>query len=175
MPHVNIASSLGFGTRILALSACKATRTSDRTADEVNGHESAMSSTACTNVKCESSAQTPQLQPEKVVCGRVVKMNSRSKTQLRVAALSKGLVTSTTCVWNRRTRFLCSSAASASVHAQRGFQGANVPVLGSVPMDAAWPNPSLKRSANGRAPAPGRWYAVHFHRPGAGVLPLSPA
>jgi hypothetical protein len=37
------------------------------------------------------------------------------------------------------------------------------------------PNPSLKRSANGRPPSPGRWYAVHFHRPGLGVLPLSPA
>ena len=36
------------------------------------------------------------------------------------------------------------------------------------------PNPSFKRSANGRPPAPGRWYAVHFHRPGTGVLPLSP-
>ena len=40
---------------------------------------------------------------------------------------------------------------------------------------AARSNPSLKRSANGRPPAPGRWYAVHFHRPGAGVLSLSPA
>ena len=40
---------------------------------------------------------------------------------------------------------------------------------------ALMPNPSLKRSANGRPPAPGRWYAVHFHRPGAGVLPSSPA
>ena len=40
---------------------------------------------------------------------------------------------------------------------------------------ARMPNPSLKRSANGRPPAPGRWYAVHFHRPGAGVLPSSPA
>ena len=39
----------------------------------------------------------------------------------------------------------------------------------------ALPNPSLKRSANGRPPAPGRWYAVHFHRPGAGVPPSSPA
>ncbi len=39
---------------------------------------------------------------------------------------------------------------------------------------ALMPNPSLNRSANGRPPAPGRWYAVHFHRPGAGVLPLSP-
>jgi hypothetical protein len=40
---------------------------------------------------------------------------------------------------------------------------------------AVMPNPSLKRSANGRPPSPGRWYAVHFHRPGLGVLPLSPA
>ena len=30
-------------------------------------------------------------------------------------------------------------------------------------------------AGNGRPPAPGRWYAVHFHRPGAGVLPSSPA
>jgi hypothetical protein len=37
------------------------------------------------------------------------------------------------------------------------------------------PNPSLNRSANGRPPGPVRWYAVHFHRPGPGVLPLSPA
>ena len=40
---------------------------------------------------------------------------------------------------------------------------------------ARMPNPSLKRSANGRPPGPGRWYAVHFHRPGPGVLPSSPA
>jgi hypothetical protein len=33
------------------------------------------------------------------------------------------------------------------------------------------PNPSLKRSANGRPPGPGWWYAVHFHQPGPGVLP----
>jgi hypothetical protein len=40
---------------------------------------------------------------------------------------------------------------------------------------AVMPNTSLKRSANGRPPGPGRWYAVHFHQPGPGVLPLSPA
>jgi len=34
---------------------------------------------------------------------------------------------------------------------------------------------SLKRSANGRPPGPGRWYAVHSHRPGPDVLPSSPA
>jgi hypothetical protein len=37
------------------------------------------------------------------------------------------------------------------------------------------PNPSFKRRANGKPPGPGRWYSVHFHRPGPGVLPLAPA
>ncbi|SCZ86788.1 hypothetical protein NSMM_80006 [Nitrosomonas mobilis] len=36
-------------------------------------------------------------------------------------------------------------------------------------------NPSLKRSANGMPPAPGLWPTGHFHSPGAGVLPSSPA
>ena len=39
----------------------------------------------------------------------------------------------------------------------------------------ALPNPSLKRSANGRPPGPGLRYSVHFRQPGPGVLPLSPA
>ena len=43
----------------------------------------------------------------------------------------------------------------------------------SVP--PARPNPSFKRSANGRPPSPGRRYAVHFRQPGLGVLPSSPA
>ena len=39
----------------------------------------------------------------------------------------------------------------------------------------ALPNPSLKRSANGRPPGPGLRYGVHFLSPGPGVLPSSPA
>ncbi len=39
----------------------------------------------------------------------------------------------------------------------------------------ALPNPSLKRSANGRPPGPGHRYGVHFLWPGPGALPLSPA
>jgi len=35
------------------------------------------------------------------------------------------------------------------------------------------PNPSLKRSANGRPPGPGPRYGVHFLSPGPGVLPLA--
>jgi hypothetical protein len=40
---------------------------------------------------------------------------------------------------------------------------------------AAGPNPSLKRSANGRPPGPGRRYTVHFRQPGPAALPLAPA
>ena len=40
---------------------------------------------------------------------------------------------------------------------------------------AVLPNPSLKRSANGRPPGPVWRYAVHFRPPGPGVLPSSPA
>ena len=44
-----------------------------------------------------------------------------------------------------------------------------------LPTVQAWPNHSLKRSANGRPPGPVWRYAVHFRQPGPGVLPLSPA
>ena len=40
---------------------------------------------------------------------------------------------------------------------------------------ARMPNPSLKRSANGRPPGPVWRYAVHFRQPGPGVLPSPPA
>ena len=40
---------------------------------------------------------------------------------------------------------------------------------------AVRPNPSLKRSTNGRPPGPGLRYGVHFLSPGPGVLPLLPA
>jgi len=36
------------------------------------------------------------------------------------------------------------------------------------------PNPSFESRPNGRPPGPGRWYAVHFHRPGLGALPSVP-
>ena len=44
-----------------------------------------------------------------------------------------------------------------------------------MPLHALRPNPSLKRSDNDKPPAPGRWCAVHFHRPSASGLLWSPA
>ena len=49
---------------------------------------------------------------------------------------------------------------------------ASGPVCAAPP---ALPNPSLKRSANGMSPGPGRRYAVHFRQPGPGATPSSPA
>ena len=46
--------------------------------------------------------------------------------------------------------------------------------LASLPHELM-PNPSLKRSANGRPQCPVWRYAVHFRQTGPGVLPLSPA
>ena len=66
--------------------------------------------------------------------------------------------------------------ASVSVRLpRRTVPGGHAVVPGNVSINTALPNPSLKRSANGRPPAPGRWYGVHFRQPGPGVLPSSPA
>jgi len=47
--------------------------------------------------------------------------------------------------------------------------------LGTSPgVGAVLPNPSFESRPNGKPPGPGRWYAVHFHRPGPGGLPSAP-
>ena len=55
----------------------------------------------------------------------------------------------------------------------RAAKACYAPSLRSI--KAALPNPSLKRSANGRPPGPGPRYGVHFLSPGPGVLQSSPA
>jgi hypothetical protein len=69
-------------------------------------------------------------------------------------------------------------------HVRRGFdaraslwcrrQGLQYPTQSSVGLRCARPNPSFNRRANGTPPSPGRWYSVHFHRPGLGGAPLPP-
>ena len=57
-----------------------------------------------------------------------------------------------------------------------GARGVLLPPSSHLPHTVqAWPNHSLKRSANGSPPSPVWRYAVHFRQPGPGVLPLSPA
>ena len=114
----------------------------------------------------------------------------REQSRLQSApALRHGAApTSATHHWRHRRRgahafrvwaaFLCAEVGP-SVH---GHEPVVHLTLFSMPWRAkvsrtscrVQPNPSLKRSANGRPPSPVRWYSVHFHRPGLGVLPSPP-
>ena len=79
----------------------------------------------------------------------------------RLPAESAGVVPALT----GQLKSWCSRAVSSGKLAARLPPGA----------PPALPNPSFKRSANGRPPGPGRRYPVHFRQPGPGVLPSSPA
>jgi hypothetical protein len=59
---------------------------------------------------------------------------------------------------------------SMTWHHSLVYQGSSL-----APHRAMTPNPSLKRSVNGRPPGPVWRHTVHFRQPGPGVLPLSPA
>ena len=102
------------------------------------------------------------------------------------------------CVGSSGVQSVCGAAASTTAscfglwrriepaarhYRQRGAAPAwSTPQQAAGPLHAhaqrapstALPNPSLKRSANGMPPAPGRRYAVHFRQPGAGAIPSSP-
>ena len=175
MPGANIISILGVSTKSLAVIARGTSWASNRTADEDNKYGATVNATTRDEIKREKYFHPWELRSAWEVRGRVVKMKAKYETQQRIATLSKTVVKSTTCGRIKRIRFLCSSAWSATARNPRQHQGVEVPVRTIAPMDAAWPNPSLKRSANGRPPGPVWRYAVHFRQPGPSVLPLPPA
>ena len=95
---------------------------------------------------------------------------SRTKAELWIANSSSkpksiAAAAAVVVIWVLLASVLSLSAAKALAQ-----QAGHHPRATSV-----MPNPSLKRSANGRPPGPGRWHTVHFHRPGPDVLPSSPA
>ena len=55
-----------------------------------------------------------------------------------------------------------------------GAQAGTTEFQDSCAPRTAPPNPSFEARPNGKPPGPARWYAVHFHRAGPGVLPLVP-
>jgi hypothetical protein len=76
----------------------------------------------------------------------------------------------------RKTRrFLSSQAAVATWPAPWRHVPSNSAPSQFRASAPAWPNPSLKRSANGMPPGPGRRYTVHFRLPGPGGTPSAPA
>ena len=110
----------------------------------------------------------------------------------KLRASREAIVVPETVVVVQFTKPAASAAQKASPYHRAGgervtFKASHVPAhLGSRgektvanPTSVAssyvvLPNPSLEARPNGRPPGPGRWYAVHFHRPGPGVLPLVP-
>jgi hypothetical protein len=79
------------------------------------------------------------------------------------------------CSTQTTERFPSSSAVVATCPTPWRLVPRNSPSSQPHSPAPAWPNPSLKRSANGRPPGPVWRYAVHFRQPGPGVLPSSPA
>jgi hypothetical protein len=94
----------------------------------------------------------------------------------RAAAISAGASTRSRRGGGRNTKPATAGSAERKSNQCRPAE-ATSPWSARVPRSpsAALPNPSLKRSANGRPPGPGLWHIVHHHSPGPGVLPLSPA
>ena len=176
MPLFNIVSSCGFSTRSLAVVHIAGSRTRGRTADEYNRCDDTVKSTEGADVKRKNYSHALELWSKSEVRGRIVKMKSKSIAQDCADTLSKSAVKFTTCCWIKRIRFFCSSAWPATTQAPRTLQGIEVPFLTTAPTDTAWPNPSLKRSANGRPRRPSSAGASpHFALAVQRVLPSSPA
>ena len=93
--------------------------------------------------------------------------SSERETEERSVTPSSGQSTtaSLTCTANDWKHYFPSSGAVHMARHQKSPSRSR----------AVGPNPSLKRSANGKPPGPVWRYAVHFRQPGPGVLPSSPA
>ena len=99
----------------------------------------------------------------------------RVSSSYRRRASQSGSFTPVTRRLNDNDRRQCSLLGSHG-NFQRGREAVSViQGLAYFAPPRTTPNPSLKRSANGRPPGPGLWHTVHFHSPGPGVLPSSPA
>ncbi len=110
-----------------------------------------LSQTCCLSASCTERSQSVGPQP------------SAQRWRLRVNRPAAG--NSSTTVLIRATRTL-SRRQSMLQHSFRSLQAQR---------GAAWPNPSFKRSANGRPPGPRSSAGVHYLQRGPGALPSSPA
>ncbi len=94
----------------------------------------------------------------------------------RWATAAKVGASSQRCLSRRFKCMACRrSSARSGRHLERATRSSRALAEPPLPrFGRVLPNPSLKGSTNGGPPGPGRWYAVHFNRPGPGALPLVP-
>ena len=176
MPRANIAASLDFRTKGRAKLDSVAARNSEDAAErhaEPEGTANTSSGTGLTRAKAVCGQHHQQAA---VAHGREEEQSIPLRHH-RAAPTWERIRSPYSWPPNlpNTTRFVGSQAPVASWPAPCLHVQSHSPHSQACAPSPAWPNPSLKRSANGRPPAPGRWYAVQFHRPVAGVPPSSPA
>ena len=176
MPRANIAATLSFRTRRLAKFRSAATRKSEEAAEHHAEPEGTANTNSGTGFARAKAIAGQHHQQAAVAHGRGEEQSTPPR--LLCAETTLGRMQSP-CFQPRgarkKVRSCGSQAAVATCPAPCLHMPRNSPHSQLRAPAPAWPNPSLKRSANGRPPSPGRWYSVHFHRPGLGVLPSSPA
>ena len=117
--------------------------------------------------------RTPPLAAEQFIAAAALRHQVR-----KPVSVQGGLPQVTASAVQAPRRMPCATSAAQPQHLSSRSGDARIQTMkckdccGTSPVR---PNPSLKRSANGRPPGPGRRYGVHFRQPGPGVLPLSPA
>ena len=175
MQHTSTASSTCFSTRRPAGFSLVAARKSDGTPADLAEPEGTANTDSGTGFALAKAVDGQGHQQAAVAHGREEEHSVSHRHHRAAPTLAR---MQSPCSQPRgarnTTRFFGSRAAVATwptpcLHVPRNSPHSQL--RGPAP---ALPNPSVNRSANGRPPAPGRWYAVHFHRPGAGVLPSSP-
>jgi len=176
MPRANTAAILSFRTRKPMKFGSVAARKSEEAAKHHAAPEGTANTNSGTGFARAKTVDDEQQQQAAVAHGREEEQSTPPRHHCVEQTVGR---VQSPCSQPRgarkEMRFCGSQAAVATCPAPRLHMSRNSPHSQLRAPAPAWPNPSLKRSANGRPPAPGRWYAVHFHRPGAGVLPSSPA
>ena len=175
MHHASTASSTGFSTRRPARFSLVAARKSDGTPTDLAEPEGTANTNSGTGFTRAKAVDRQRRQQAAVAHGREEE-HSGSRRHHRAASTLARMHSPCSQPRGARntTRFFSTQAAVATWPAPCLQVPWNSPPSQVRAPPPALPNPSVNRSANGRPPAPGRWSAVHFHRPGAGVLPSSP-
>ncbi len=176
MPRSDIAAILSFRTRRRAISHSAAARKSEEAPEHHAEPEGTANTNSGTGFARAKAVDDRHHQQAAVAHGREEEQSTPPRHQCAEPTLGRMQAPCSQPRGARRVIRSCGSQAAVArcstpcLHMPRNSPHSQL--RASAP---AWPNPSLKRSANGRPPSPGRWYSVHFHWPGLGGLPSPPA
>ena len=174
MPHASIAANFDGQHGKTSVATFATTRTSDSTAEYHCKPEGKANTDSGVSFVSAEARQGAWRVPAVVQHGRDESKLHDMATSARAPSRFKAARHQARHL-GLQSRFLSGRCHCATWLAPRLIKRLNSRAASIAPLRHAGPNPSLKRSANGRPPGPGRQYGVHFCQPGPGVLPLSPA